>query len=238
MPAIREIVAENPAWGVRKVWATLRRRGLCASRKRVWALMKSEGLTLEPSATREAPERYGHVSVPESNRRWGSDLTTAWTKQDGTVAIVPVMDYGDRFAFRCQVTKSQESVDVLAPTETALLDVFGAPRRLPDGFEWRTDHGPQFTGADCEALCEEWGIDHTFSPVGRPTGNAVVERFIGTLKTELIWTRDWESMEELQSAIDEWLRKYNFERPHQALGWMTPAEKRAENVGRRLQTAA
>jgi len=67
--------------------------------------------------------------------------------------------------------------------------------------------------------------------VGRPTGNAVAERFIATLKIELLWTRDWESIEELRSAVREWLRSYNYERPHQALNDCTPAEKREKNLG-------
>jgi putative transposase len=236
--AIHEVVGHHLAWGVRKVWAVLQRRGLCAGHKRIWALMKADGLTMPPSRLRESPGRYGHVAVADSNRRWGSGLTTTWTRQDGTAALVPIMDYGDRVAFRCKVTKSQESAPVLEPTEKALRAAFGDPANLPEGFAYRTDHGPQFTGRDCESLCEHWGIDHSFAPVGHPAGNAVVERFIETLEIELIWTRDWESVEELQEAIDDWLHVYNSERPHQVLGWMTPAEKRAQNLGLRLEGAA
>lgn len=45
-------------------------------------------------------------------------------------------------------------------------------------------------------------------PVGRPTGNAVVERFIRTLEEELIWLRDWDSADELRAAIATWLHHY------------------------------
>jgi hypothetical protein len=102
---------------------------------------------------------------------------------------------------------------------------------------YRPEDGPQYTGSDCHDLCEDWGVDHTFAPVGRPTGNAVAERFIQTLKVELIWTRDWKSLEELRQAVTEWLHVYNHVRPHQSLDWMTPAEKRAENLGVELETA-
>ncbi len=236
--AIRKIVAEHVAWGVRKVWATLRRQGLRAGQKRVWAIMKADGLTLEPVAVRESPGRYGHVSVPESNRRWATDLTTVWTRDDGTVAVVPVIDCGDRTGLACDVTKSQESGAVLAPVERALLEQFGSAECLPADLELRTDHGPQYTGSDCEALSKDWRFDHTFAPVGRPTGNAVAERFIGTMKIELIWTRDWASLKELQTAIDDWLEMYNGRRPHQAMDWMTPDEKRATNLGLQLDAAA
>ena len=94
----------------------------------------------------------------------------------------------------------------------------------------RTDHGPQYTSSTCDALCREWGLEHTFAPVGRPTGNAVAERVVLTLKTEMIWLRDWESAEELREAIERWRIFYNTERPHQALGWATPAQKRAATL--------
>jgi putative transposase len=238
-PRVRQIVEQHKAWGVRKVWATLRREGLRVSHKRVWALMRLWGLTLPPCAEREGPAIRGHVAVPESNRRWGTDLTTTWTRQDGVVAIVPVIDCGDRFAFACDVTKSQEAPFVLEPVRCALRDVFGGGvEAVADGLELRTDHGPQYTGADCEALAETWRLEHTLAPIGRPTGNAVTERFIETLKVELIWTRDWESAEELRRAIRLWLDLYNHERPHQSLGWMTPAEKRAENLGMQQRAVA
>jgi len=235
---IRQVVAEFPAWGVRKVWAYLRRLGTKVSRKRVWKCMQAMGLTLPPLSERAPDAPRGHVAVPDSNRRWATDLTTVWTAEDGTVALVPVIDCGDRVVFEVAVTKSQESPAVLAPVERSLEAVFGSPETVPDGLELRSDHGPQYTGGDCESLCKAWRLDHTFAPVGRPTGNAVAERFIQTLKVELVWTRDWQSLEELRDAVEQWLRVYNEARPHQALGWMTPAEKRAQNLGIDLNQAA
>jgi len=57
------------------------------------------------------------------------------------------------------------------------------------------------------------------------------------MKSELIWTRDWESAQELCDALRSWLNIYHYERPHQALGWKTPAEKRAENLKQKLTMA-
>jgi len=76
--------------------------------------------------------------------------------------------------------------------------------------------------------------------VGRPTGNAVAERIIQTMKIELLWTRDWENLEELRVALEQWRLFYNTERPHEALNWETPAERRAESIAghRALPVAA
>jgi putative transposase len=169
----------------------------------------------------------GHVSVPEPNRRFATDLTTVWTRRDGVVALVPTMDCGDRTAVFV-VTKDPHGPAVLASVEAKLVEAFGSPVHVPAGVELRTDHGPQYTGADCDALCKRWHLDHMYAPVGRPTGNAVVERFIRTLEEELIWLRDWESADELRTEVASWLRHDNHHRPHQALNWQTPMERRQE----------
>lgn len=93
-------------------------------------------------------------------------------------------------------------------------------------------------GADCEALCARWRLEHTDAPVGRPTGNAVVERFIRTLKEELIWLQDWESADELRAAVTSWLAPYHTRRPHQALDWQTPNERRASRLAAPILVAA
>lgn len=234
--AIRRVCAAHMAWGVRKVWATLRRDKLVVSRKRVWLLMATLGL-LQQAVELRNEERRGTVAVTTSNRRWATDLTTVWTRQDGLVAVVPVIDCGDRNMLACDVTKSQASGAVLAPVASALKTAFGSAAGVPDGFELRTDHGPQYTGGDCEVLCKEWRVLHTFAPVGRPTGNAVAERVILTMKLELIWTRDWESADELRQALTGWRQTYNAERPHQALAWSTPQERRAQNLSGRTVAA-
>jgi hypothetical protein len=60
------------------------------------------------------------VVVPTSNRRWATDLTTQVTARDGVVAIVPVVDCGDRVALAIEITKSQEAPAVLWPVARAL----------------------------------------------------------------------------------------------------------------------
>lgn len=231
LAGIRRVIEGNPAWGVRKVWATLRAEGMKVSRKRVWAIMHAHGLVLARDSEPGEPRR-GHVAVPEPNRRLATDLTTTWTRRDGVVAIVPTIDCGCRSVLALEVTKDQHGPAVLASVESALTVAFGSPENVPDGLELRTDHGPQYTGADCEEMVvEKWGLLHTYAPVGRPTGNAVVERFIRTMKEEVVWLRDWESADELRTALAAWVKRYNERRPHQSLAWKTPAAFRTVKLG-------
>lgn len=230
LAAIRVIVGEHRAWGVRKVWAMLRREhGLRVGMKRVYALMKAEGLVFAADGTRVASPR-GTVAVDAPNRLWATDMTTIFTRLDGWVGITPTVDCGCRSLLGCVVAVSQEAPTLLDSLRSALESEFGAPENVPDGLEWRTDHGPQFTGGDARDLCKEWKVDHTFAPIGRPTGNAVAERFIRTLKEEVLWLHDFDTVEDVRRAVEAWIPTYNEKRPHQALRFQTPREVRAAHL--------
>lgn len=237
LPAIRRICKEHPAWGVRKVWAVLRRYdGLMVSKNRVYALMKREGLTFEGKGGR--PVLRGSVAVALPNRLWATDMTTIYTQRDGWVGVTPTIDCGCRSILGLAVSVSQEATTLLSSLRHALENELGEVAAVPDGLEWRTDHGPQFTGVDARDLCEAWELDHTFAPIGRPTGNAVAERVIRTLKEEVLWLRDFDTADEVRDAVEAWRRIYNERRPHQALGYRTPAEVRREHLGPSTAVAA
>lgn len=125
--AIWPLAEEHPSWGVRKIWACLKRDGLRVSRKRVWALMRSMGLCV-PAAERRARRPVGQVTVPQSNRRWATDMTTVWTRRDKWVAVMPVVDCGDRVLLALEASKSQTALSLLAPVEHS-LERFSASAR-------------------------------------------------------------------------------------------------------------
>lgn len=238
LAAIERVVRDHPAWGVRKVWATLRREGMRVGRRRIWALMHAHGHVLAGGSPREPEPRRGHVVVPEPNRRFASDFSTVWTAEDGLVAVALTVDCGCRSVLDVTVSKSQDSPSMLGSIDNALVCAFGSPANVPDGVELRTDHGSVYTGADAFTFAQRWGIQQTFAPVGRPTGNAVVERTIRTMKEECIWLSDWKNLAELRTALEAWRTEFNERRPHQALNWATPSEYRATKLAQPGRMAA
>lgn len=238
LAAIERVVAAHPAWGVRKVWATLKREGLRVGRRRIWALMHAHGHVLAGGTPREPSPRRGHVVVPEPNRRIATDFTTVWTTDDGLVAVAITVDCGCRSVLDVTVSKSQDAPSMLASVDNALVVAFGVPENVPDGVELRSDHGSVYTGADAHTFALRWGVEQTFAPVGRPTGNAVAERTIRTMKEECIWLADWRDQAALRAALATWRSEFNDIRPHQSLNWATPAEYRAAKLSQPAKLAA
>lgn len=230
---IMDIMLKYPQWGVRKVWALLRQPayGMRVSTRRVWKLMRDlrQAFRNDNSESNQASKR---VVVDDSNQRWATDFTKVWTKEDGQVTIVPTIDCGCRTLVAVEVVKSQTSESILASVDAALKKEFGDATNLRRALELRTDQGSQYVSQTCKDWAEKWNLNHTLAKKGTPTENAVVERVIRTMKEECIWPRDWNNAEELRQALNKWHQEYNEIRPHQALNWSTPKQRREENLAR------
>jgi len=93
----------------------------------------------------------------------------------------------------------------------------------------RTRPGPHLPLADrgepFDRICRENGIRHLLTAVRSPTTTGKIERFHRTLRDELLSTRSFSSLAEVQRALDGYVASYNTLRPHQALGMATPIER-------------
>ncbi len=141
--------------------------------------------------------------------RHAADQTTVWTRQDGVVAVVLTVDGGCRSVPDITATKSRASGPVLESVERAVEAAFGTPEGVPAGMELRRDQRPQYTGHDAAALVRRSGIQQTFAPVVRPTGNAAAERTIQTMKVECLWLSELEDVLSLKAALDTWRTSFN-----------------------------
>ena len=59
-----------------------------------------------------------------------------------------------------------------------------------------------------------------------PERNGIIERFFGTLKAECVWQQRFRDRDHAFWVIAGWMDRYHGERPHQALGYLTPREYR------------
>ncbi len=85
-------------------------------------------------------------------------------------------------------------------------------------------YGSEFTSQAMDLWAYRNGVRIDFSRPGKPTDNAFVESFNGTLRAECLDVHWFASIAEAKQLIEGWRREYNESRPHRALGEQTPSE--------------
>jgi len=145
------------------------------------------------------------------------------------VKIVTGVDDHSRF---CVIAKA-----VMRATARPVCQAFVDAMRtygIPE--EVLTDNGKVFTGRFhkpgvpvevlFDKICRENGITHRLTQIHSPTTTGKIERLHQTLQRELLDVHGpFESIEELQAALDAWRQQYNTDRPHQSLAMAFPASR-------------
>ena len=214
-----ELYLEIPFFGSRKMAEVL---GF--NRKRMQRLMRIlgiEALYPKPRLSRPAP---GHavypyllrgVTIERPNQVWSTDITYV-PMRGGFLYLVAVMDWFSRFVLSWELSNTMETGFCLAALETAFG--FGQPEI------WNSDQGAQFTAADFLAPLQQRGIAISMDGRGRALDNVFIERLWRSLKYELIYPGDFADGQTLFAALENYFHFYNHRRPHQALGYRTPAD--------------
>ena len=224
---IGELKADHPAWGYRRVWAYLKyRRGLPINHKRVYRLMKINGLLVKRNqnlrSKRDPKTHKPKTIVP--NEIWGMDMTKILIPSYGWAYLHIVIDWGSKKLVGWNLRSTSKTEDWLDSLHLGLNKQFPACVREAKSLMLVTDNGCQPTSKRFDFECRKLGIDHIFTSFCNPKGNADTERVIKTIKEDLIWPRDWQSFEELEQAMDKWIKDYNEGYPHMTLNYMTPYE--------------
>jgi putative transposase len=226
---IRQIKAEHPFWGYRRVWAHLRFiDGLVINQKRVLRLMRAHELTVKPNQKLKA-KRLSTRPKPRPDRPhqwWGIDMTKVMT-ETGWGYVVIALDWYSKKIVGHYAGSRATTQHWLAAVDRALNQQF------PDGVRGHdlhlmSDNGSQPTSVRFMQVCSQLGIHQAFTSYNNPKGNADTERMIRTMKEELLWLREWSSVGELTAAVDRWIDWYNDHYLHSALGYRPP--NRAEEA--------
>jgi putative transposase len=210
---------ECPFFGSRRMAVTLE-----VNRKRIQRLMRIlgiEALYPKPNLSRPAPghEVYPYllrgVPIERPNQVWSTDITYV-PMQGGFLYLVAVMDWFSRFVLSWELSNTLETGFCLAALEAAFR--FGQPEI------WNSDQGSQFTSADFLAPLKQRGVSISMDGRGRALDNVFIERLWRSVKYELIYPGDFANGADLFQALDRYFRFYNYQRPHQALDYRTPAD--------------
>src|SRR5438132_4636299 len=129
------------------------------------------------------------------------------------------------FLNRCwlAVVESAMAVHMRADLVNKALAMAICQRRPAAGLIMHTDRGSQYGADSYRQLLTQHSIAPSMSRKGNCWDNAVVESFFHTLKTELIYTEDFDTHEQTQMAVFEYIEVfYNRQRCHSANGYLAP----------------
>jgi transposase InsO family protein len=203
--AIRAVLVASPFHGEghRKVWARLRHGGIRTSKRRVPRLMREHAL-LAPSRTGppRGPRSHDGTIVPEAvDTMWGADLTTTVTG-GGQAAVFVAVDHCSAECVGIHAARRATRFEALEPLRQGVRRHFGGlAKGAARGLSVRHDHGSQCTAHGFQKELRFPGIESSPAFIRAPEGNGCAERFIRTLKENLLWVRSFATVEELRRAL-------------------------------------
>ena len=211
--------------------ARLRVREVRTSMRCVLRLMRENGL-LAPHRQPQPvePKRHeGTILAERPNPMWGIDATVGFTLDEGRVAIFAVVNHSTAECLGIPVAKRGTRFEALQPVRQAVREQFGGfAENIACGVRLRHDHGSQFMSDDFQAEIASLGIESSPAFVREPEGNGCIERFFRTLKEQLLWVRDFTTLEELAGALEEFRQRYNVHWLLERLSFQSPRQVRRE----------
>ena len=224
--------------GYRKVWARLRQRGIFTAKDRVRKLMCQAGLSaphFKGPARRKVHD--GRITTDVPDEMWGTDATSCLTRE-GQATIFLAVDHCTSECIGIHAARHGTRFEALEPLRQGVREHFGVyGKNAALGLSLRHDHGSQYTSHDFQAELKFLGIATSPSFVAEPECNGVSERFVRTLKEQLLWLQTFETIEELRLALIDFKHRYNNGWLVQKHGHITPRQARLKLTNTAAQAA-
>lgn len=218
--------------GHRKVWARLRHAGTRSSLRRVLRLMRANDL-LAPGrvGSPRGPRNHDGTIIPETvDTMWGTDLTTTFTGEGQAAVFIAV----DHFTAECvgiHASARATRFEALEPIRQGVRRHFGGfAKDIAGGLALRHDHGSQYMSDHFQKEIAFLGIESSPAFVRAPEGNGCAERFIRTLKENLLWVQNFETIEDLRQALLAFREVYNTTWLIQRHGFLSPTQFRQKQL--------
>jgi putative transposase len=214
----------TPFYGVRKIAAWLKSQGRRVNRKRVRRLMRTMGLKAIYRCPRTSQPTPGHkiypyllsgMKITRSNQVWAADITYIPMAR-GFLYLVAIIDWYSRYVLSWRLSNTLDASSCVEALKEALKN--GRPEIF------NTDQGAQFTSEAFTRLLERHGVRISMDGKGSYNDNLFIERLWRSVKYEEVYLKAYQDGKEARVGIGNYFRFYNTDRPHQALGYRTPAE--------------
>jgi transposase InsO family protein len=214
----------NPDWGCQRISdMLLRGPALPASPAAVARVLHEAGYELEEVPTRPHPDKVRRFERAKPNQLWQTDLFTFILKrQNRRVYLVAFMDDHSRFLVGYGLHASQSSALVLEVLRAAITS-HGTPQEI------LTDNGSQYVTWRGKSVfskeLDKRGIRQVVARPRHPQTLGKIERFWGTLWRECLSSAVFLDLGDAQRRLGLFIDHYNFQRPHQGLEGLVPADR-------------
>lgn len=211
-------------WGCQRISdELLRGPALAASAAAVARVLHEAGYQLEERVTRPHPEKVQRFERARPNQLWQTDLFTFVLKrQNRRLYLVGFMDDHSRFLVGYGLHASASGALVLEVLRSAIAS-YGVPEEI------LTDNGPQYVTwrgtSQFSKELQQQGIRQVVSRPKHPQTLGKIERFWGTLWRDCLQRAVFLDLEDARRRIGLFIDHYNFQRPHQGLDGLTPADR-------------
>lgn len=221
---IDEIYTEHPFYGSRRIAAVLRREGWVANRKAVQRHMREMGIAGVCPGPNLSKRNHEHqvfpyllrdITVDHVDQVWGTDITYIRLSQ-GWMYLVVVMDWYSRYVVSWELDQTMQTPLVLKAVNRSLAQA--RPEII------NSDQGSQYTSPQYLELLQSAGVRISMDGRGRAHDNIFTERLWRSVKYEEVYLKEYRSPREAREGLRRYFEFYNNHRPHQALGYRTPAE--------------
>lgn len=222
--AILMMKEAHPDWGQDRIHDMLiRSEGLDASARAVQRVLIEAGYEVEEAPTKPHPGKAKRFERARPNELWQTDLFTFMLKrQRQRVHLVAYLDDFSRFVVGFGLHASASGALVREVFQQSIAN-HGAPE------EMLTDNGAQYhtwRGQSAfSKLCERRGIKQIVASPRRPQTLGKIERFWGTLWRELLEGCVFRDLQEARTRLDHFVGFYNFQRTHQGIDGLVPADR-------------
>jgi putative transposase len=227
---IKGIALNFPCYGYRRITAHLRREGTAINHKKVYRIMRVNGICCSIRRSYKHTTNSNHdlakypnlikALVPgRLNYVWHADIT--YIRFAVSFAyLAAIIDGYSRKVIGYAIGKT------LSPGLTiAALRVAIAKRNTSGGLIHHSDQGFQYCSGQYVKILKENGIEISMSEKANPYDNAKMESFFRTLKVEEVYMSDYETYDDVLDSIPYFIEEmYNKKRLHSSLGYMPPEE--------------
>ena len=157
-----------------------------------------------------------HLRATHSNHVWSYDFVFIRDAYGRKIRMLTMIDEFSRKCLTIFCARRIGSIQVIEQLANAMI-THGIPEYI------RSDNGPEFIAKELRKWLSGVGVKTAYITPGSPWENGFYESINGTFRDNLLDGEIFYSLQEAKVVVGEWVKHYNHERHHSALGYRPPA---------------